>query len=68
MKVDCEITDVVQLPDYIFWYHDGIRVLDTRDPNLLVSIICVIYQKKSYLVRVISNIFLNMQDICYNKL
>lgn len=37
VKVDCQITDVVQLPDYIFWYHEDKRVMDRRDPNLLVS-------------------------------
>nr|XP_045608235.1 uncharacterized protein LOC123764426 isoform X2 [Procambarus clarkii] len=38
VRVDCQITDVVQLPDYIFWYHEDKRVMDRRDPNLLVTV------------------------------
>ncbi|KAK4304282.1 hypothetical protein Pmani_023763 [Petrolisthes manimaculis] len=38
VKVDCQITDVVQLPDYIFWYHEDKRVMDRHDPNLLVAV------------------------------
>lgn len=37
VRIDCHITDVVQIPDYIFWYHDNVRVLDRMDPNLDVS-------------------------------
>ncbi|XP_071525117.1 uncharacterized protein [Panulirus ornatus] len=38
VRVDCQITDVVQLPDYIFWYHGDKRVMDIHDPNLLVTV------------------------------
>lgn len=36
--IDCQITDVVQLPDYIFWYHEEKRVMARHDPNLMVSV------------------------------
>ncbi|XP_066989266.1 protein amalgam-like isoform X2 [Macrobrachium rosenbergii] len=38
VQVDCQISDVVQLPDYIFWYREGKRVLDQTDPNMLVTV------------------------------
>lgn len=38
VRVDCQITDVVQLPDYIFWYLEDRRVMDHQDPNLLVTV------------------------------
>uniref|UniRef100_A0A6A7G5P3 Hemicentin-2 isoform X2 n=1 Tax=Hirondellea gigas TaxID=1518452 RepID=A0A6A7G5P3_9CRUS len=38
VRIDCHITDVVQIPDYIFWYHDNVRVLDRTDPNLDVTV------------------------------
>ena len=37
VRIDCHITDVVQIPDYIFWYHDNVRVLDRANENLEVS-------------------------------
>ncbi|MPC93524.1 hypothetical protein E2C01_088656 [Portunus trituberculatus] len=37
VRIDCQITDVVQLPDYIFWYHQEKRVMARHDPNLTVS-------------------------------
>ncbi|XP_068224805.1 uncharacterized protein [Palaemon carinicauda] len=38
VQVDCQISDVVQLPDYIFWYREDKRVLDQMDPNMLVTV------------------------------
>lgn len=38
VTIDCHITDVVEMPDYIFWYHDKVRVLDRMDSNLEVRI------------------------------
>ncbi|XP_066989268.1 uncharacterized protein [Macrobrachium rosenbergii] len=38
VRIECQITDVVQLPDYIFWYHEEKRVMDHLDHNLLVAV------------------------------
>ncbi|XP_018019534.1 uncharacterized protein LOC108675991 isoform X2 [Hyalella azteca] len=38
VRIDCHITDVVEMPDYIFWYHDKLRVLDRIDRNLEVTL------------------------------
>ncbi|XP_063866272.1 LOW QUALITY PROTEIN: uncharacterized protein LOC135103650 [Scylla paramamosain] len=38
VRIDCQITDVVQLPDYIFWYHQEKRVMARHDPNLTVKV------------------------------
>ncbi|KAF2369156.1 Immunoglobulin I-set [Trinorchestia longiramus] len=38
VRIDCHITDVVEMPDYIFWYHDARRVLARTDRNLDVTL------------------------------
>ena len=48
VRIDCHITDVVQIPDYIFWYHDNVRVLDRTDENLDVSVASINALKNVY--------------------
>ncbi|XP_076044503.1 uncharacterized protein LOC143027209 [Oratosquilla oratoria] len=36
VKINCKITDVVQLPDYIFWYHEKRRIMDHN--NYMVTV------------------------------
>ena len=38
VEIECQINDVVQQPDYIFWYLNEIRVLDELNSNIQVSI------------------------------
>ena len=50
VQIDCHITNVVQTPDYIFWYQDEVRVLDSTDPNLEVGTSSGTKTKSGYLI------------------
>lgn len=38
VRIDCHITDVVKIPDYIFWNHEDSRVLDSVDENIDIKV------------------------------
>ena len=37
-RLECRVSSAVQLPDYIFWYHMGERVLDYNNPRLNINV------------------------------
>ncbi|XP_066976758.1 uncharacterized protein [Macrobrachium rosenbergii] len=38
VQIDCHIKNVVMLPDYIFWYHGDVRLMENKEPNILVTV------------------------------
>lgn len=37
-KLECRVSSTVQLPDYIFWYHEGQRLLEYNEPRMTISV------------------------------
>ncbi|XP_064120968.1 uncharacterized protein LOC135225602 [Macrobrachium nipponense] len=38
VQIDCHIKNVVMLPDYIFWYHGDVRLMENKETNILVTV------------------------------
>lgn len=36
-RLECRVSSTVQLPDYIFWYHSGKRLLEHENARLAIS-------------------------------
>ena len=37
-RLECKVSSAVQLPDYIFWYHMGERVLEYENPRIKINV------------------------------
>ncbi|KAK8395630.1 hypothetical protein O3P69_005616 [Scylla paramamosain] len=37
-RLECTVSSTVQLPDYIFWYHSGDRLLEYDHPRIKISV------------------------------
>lgn len=37
-RLECRVSSTVQLPDYIFWYHSGKRVLEYNSPRMSITV------------------------------
>ncbi|XP_068201186.1 leucine-rich repeats and immunoglobulin-like domains protein 2 [Palaemon carinicauda] len=37
-RLECKVSSTVQLPDYIFWYHSGERLLEYDNPRVKFSV------------------------------
>ncbi|KAF2348933.1 Immunoglobulin I-set [Trinorchestia longiramus] len=37
-KLECRVSSTVELPDYIFWYHAGQRLLEYNQPRMTISV------------------------------
>lgn len=37
-RLECRVSSTVQLPDYIFWYHSGKRLLEYQNPRMSISV------------------------------
>ncbi|XP_068225063.1 uncharacterized protein [Palaemon carinicauda] len=38
VQIDCHIKNVVMLPDYIFWYHGDVRLMENKEDNIIVTV------------------------------
>ncbi|XP_037790618.1 zwei Ig domain protein zig-8-like [Penaeus monodon] len=37
-RLECKVSSTVQLPDYIFWYHSGSRLLEYDHPRVKITV------------------------------
>lgn len=37
-RLECRVSSTVQLPDYIFWYHSGKRLLEYQNPRMTITV------------------------------
>ncbi|KAK8726395.1 hypothetical protein OTU49_010249 [Cherax quadricarinatus] len=37
-RLECKVSSTVQLPDYIFWYHSGERLLEYDNPRVKITV------------------------------
>ncbi|XP_071521642.1 junctional adhesion molecule-like [Panulirus ornatus] len=37
-RLECKVSSTVQLPDYIFWYHSGERLLEHDNPRVKITV------------------------------